>query len=135
MKICMVYQYYQGHAAPGHSLVYELTQFLAKRGHAVTVVSGETGYMRSESITRPWYKRLIRKEQDGLVSVVRTYTYSELHKSYLGRLLSFLSFSLTCPLGLLFMQRPDVVIASSPPIFPMFSVWLVCTSRIARGTS
>jgi glycosyltransferase involved in cell wall biosynthesis len=129
MKICMVYQYYQGHAAPGHSLVYELTQFLAKRGHAVTVVSGETGYMRSESITRPWYKRLIRKEQDGLVSVVRTYTYSELHKSYLGRLLSFLSFSLTCPLGLLFMQRPDVVIASSPPIFPMFSVWLVCKLR------
>lgn len=129
MKICMVYQYYQGHGAPGHSLVYELTQFLARRGHEVTVVAGETGYMRREAITLPWYKRLMRREQDGLINVVRTYTYSELHKSYMGRLLSFLSFSLTCPLGLLFMSRPDVVIASSPPIFPMFSVWLVCKLR------
>ena len=129
MKVCMVYQYYQGHASPGHSLIYELTQFLADRGHDMTVVSGETGYMRSETITRPWHKRLMRWEQDGLVKVMRTYTYSQLHKSYLGRLLSFLSFSLTCPLGLLSMSRPDVVIASSPPIFPMFSVWLVCKLR------
>lgn len=129
MKICMVYQYYQGHSAPGHSLVYELTQFLAKRGHDVTVISGETGYMRREAIAHPWYKRLLRREHDGRVRVVRTYTYSELHKSYLGRLLSFLSFSLTCPLGLISMERPDVVIASSPPIFPMFSVWLVCRLR------
>jgi glycosyltransferase involved in cell wall biosynthesis len=129
MKICMVYQYYQGHTSPGHSLVYELTQFLAKHDHEVTVVSGETGYMRRETITRPWYKRLMRWEQDGGVRVMRMYTYSELHKSYFGRLLSFLSFSLTCPLGLLSMSRPDVVIASSPPIFPMFSVWLVCKLR------
>ncbi|MCU1737660.1 MULTISPECIES: glycosyltransferase family 4 protein [unclassified Pseudomonas] len=125
----MVYQYYQGHTSPGHSLVYELTQFLAKHDHEVTVVSGETGYMRRETITRPWYKRLMRWEQDGGVRVMRMYTYSELHKSYFGRLLSFLSFSLTCPLGLLSMSRPDVVIASSPPIFPMFSVWLVCKLR------
>ncbi|MBX8564862.1 glycosyltransferase family 4 protein [Pseudomonas cichorii] len=129
MKICIAYQYYQGHSSPGHSLVYELTQFLAGRGHDVTVVSGETGYMRREAINRPWYKRLMQHEQDGPVSVIRTYTYSELHKSYFGRLLSFLSFSLTCPLGLLSVDRPDVVIASSPPIFPMFSVWMVCKLR------
>lgn len=129
MKICFVYQYYQGHASPGHSLVYELTQFLAGRGHDVTVVSGETGYMRRDPIVRPWYKRLLRREYDGDVKVLRTYTYSELHKSYWGRLLSFLSFSLTCPFGLLFVPRPEVVVASSPPIFPMISVWLICKVR------
>ena len=51
MKVAVVYQYYQGHGAPGHSLVYELTQFLAERGHRVTVVSGETGYMRRDMPT------------------------------------------------------------------------------------
>jgi glycosyltransferase involved in cell wall biosynthesis len=129
MKVCVVYQYYQGHGAPGHSLVYELTQFLARRGHTVTVVSGETGYMDSVGNDLPWYKRLLRKERIGEVEVTRTYTYTQLHRSYRGRLLSFLSFSLSCPLGLLLMPRPDVVVATSPPIFPMFSVWLVCKLR------
>jgi glycosyltransferase involved in cell wall biosynthesis len=129
MKVVVVYQYYQGHGAPGHSLVYELTQFLAERGHNVTVVSGETGYMQRNMPTLPWYRRIVRRERDGKVKVVRTYTYSELHRSYLGRLLSFISFSLSCPLGLLSVAKPDVVLASSPPIFPMFPAWLICKLR------
>lgn len=129
MKVVVVYQYYQGHGAPGHSLVYELTQFLAERGHDVTVVSGETGYMQRNMSTLPWYRRIVRRERDGKVNVVRTYTYSELHRSYLGRLLSFISFSLSCPLGLLSVAKPNVVLASSPPIFPMFPAWLVCKLR------
>ncbi|OGB31107.1 MAG: hypothetical protein A3F78_00800 [Burkholderiales bacterium RIFCSPLOWO2_12_FULL_61_40] len=129
MKVAVVYQYYQGHGAPGHSLVYELTQFLAERGHEVTVVSGETGYMQRNMPMLPWYRRIVRSERDGKVNVVRTYTYSELHRSYLGRLLSFISFSLSCPIGLLTIDKPDVVLASSPPIFPMFSAWLVCKVR------
>lgn len=129
MKVVVVYQYYQGRGAPGHSIVYELTQFLAERGHDVTVVSGETGYMQRNMPTLPWYRRIVRRECDGKVSVVRTYTYSELHRSYLGRLLSFISFSLSCPLGLLSIAKQDVVLASSPPIFPMFPAWLICKLR------
>ena len=129
MKVVVVYQYYQGHGAPGHSLVYELTQYLADRGHDVTVVSGETGYMQRNMPNLPWYQRIVRRERDGKVNVVRTYTYSELHRSYLGRLLSFISFSLSCPLGLLSVAKPDVVLASSPPIFPMFPAWLICKLR------
>ncbi|MEP6957113.1 MAG: glycosyltransferase family 4 protein [Nitrospirota bacterium] len=129
MKVAVVYQYYQGHGAPGHSLVYELTQYLAEHGHEVTVVSGETGYMKLDLPTLPWYRRIVRSERSGKVKVLRTYTYSELHRSYLGRLLSFISFSLSCPLGLLTIGKPDVVLASSPPIFPMFSAWLICKLR------
>lgn len=129
MKIAVVYQYYQGHSAPGHSLVYEYTQHLGEHGHQVTVISGETGYMSPEKPKTPWYKRLLRKERDGAVTVIRTYTYTQLHRSYLGRLLSFISFSLTAPLCLLSINKPDVLLASSPPIFPMFSVWLVCKVR------
>lgn len=129
MKVVVVYQYFQGRGAPGHSLVYELTQFLAERGHDVTVISGETGYMQRNMPTLPWYRRIFRRECDGKVNVVRTYTYSELHRSYLGRLLSFISFSLSCPLGLLSVAKPDVVLASSPPLFPMFPSWLVCKLR------
>lgn len=129
MKVAVVYQYYQGHSSPGHSLVYELAQHLAAEGHSVTVVSGQTGYMQRDQPVLPWYRRLILREKDGPVKIIRTYTYSELHRSYLGRLISFLSFSLTAPVGLLRAERPDVVLASSPPIFPMLPVWIVCKLR------
>jgi len=129
MKVVVVYQYYQGHDAPGHSLVYELTHFLAERGHEVTVVTGEVGYMKRGIPSLPWYRRIVRRERDGKVNVIRTYTYSELHRSYLGRLLSFLSFTLLCPIGLLAVNKPDVVLASTPPIFPVFSAWLICKLR------
>jgi len=129
MKVAVVYQYYQGHSSPGHSLVYELTQHLAAEGHSVTVVSGQTGYMQRDKPVLPWYRRLILKEREGLVKIIRTYTYSELHRSYMGRLISFLSFSVTAPFGLLQAEKPDVVLASSPPIFPMLPIWVVCKLR------
>ena len=129
MKVAVVYQYYQAHDAPGHSLVYELSRYLADRGHKVTVIAGETGYMRRDVSRLRWYQRLLRRERDNSVDVVRTYTYSELHRSYMGRLLSFISFAVTCPLGLISIEKPDVVLASSPPIFPVFSAWLVCKLR------
>jgi glycosyltransferase involved in cell wall biosynthesis len=71
----------------------------------------------------------MRRERDGKVNVVRTFTYKGLHRSYFGRLLSFISFSLSCPIGLLSINKPDVVLASSPPLFPMFSAWLICKLR------
>lgn len=129
MRLVVVYQYYQGHGAPGHSLVYDLTQFLAEKNHDVTVLSGETGYMQISVDHLPWYRRIFRQDKNGKVNVIRTFTYTELHRSYMGRLLGFISFSISAPLGLLRLQKPDVVLASSPPIFPMFSVWLICKFR------
>lgn len=130
MRIAVIYQYYQDSCEPGHSVVFELTQYLAGRGHEVTVVAGEIGYMkRGDSPHLPWFRRLIRKERVKQVSVLRTYTYSELHRSYLGRLLSFFSFLLSCPIGMMFLKKTDVVLASSPPIFPMLSALLMCKIR------
>lgn len=129
MKIAVVYQYYQDHRAPGHSLIYDLTQYLALKGHDVTVIAAETGYMKHDLPVLPWYRRIIRREQLGQVKVIRTYAFPEYHRNYIARLLSFLSFSLSCPLGLFAMEKPDLVLASSPPIFPMFSAWLVCKLR------
>ncbi len=129
MKVAVVYQYYQSENAPGHSLIYDWTQHLAANGHDVTVIAGETGYMKRNKPTLPWYRRLIRSEMVASVKVIRTFTYSDIHRGYFNRLLSFISFSLTCPIGLFSLAKPDIVIASSPPIFPIFSAWLACKLR------
>lgn len=129
MKIIVLYQYYQAENAPGHSLIYDWTQYLASQGHDVTVIAGEAGYMGGERSCLPWFKRIFRKEKIGLVKVIRTYSYSARHRSYKGRLLSFVSFSLSSMSALFFVTKPHVVIASSPPIFPVFSAGLVCKLR------
>lgn len=129
MNIVVVYQYYQNTNAPGHSLIYDWTQHLAECGHDVTVVAGEIGYMQCDKPTMPWYRRIIRNEQVGKVHVCRTLTYSQLHRSYLGRLWGFISFSISCPIALFLRKKPDLIIGSSPPIFPIFSTWLVCKLR------
>lgn len=130
MRIAIVYQYFQGHAEPGHSLIYELSQYLAHQGHHVTVIAGATGYMR-RGLDSPkgFFNRIFRREREGGVEVWRTYAYSELHRSYTGRLLSFLSFTVSAAVGLLFLPRPDVVLGSSPPLFPVFSTWAICRLR------
>jgi len=110
--------------------MYEMTQILAARGHQVTVISGETGYMHPERSGLPWYKRLFRREREGLVNIIRVYTPVNLHRSYFLRLLSFIAFSAQLPFALLFNRKPDVLLASSPPIFPMLPV--VLASRLWR---
>ena len=129
MKVQIIYQYFQDHTEPGHSLIYEVAHYLADNGHDVTVVAGECGYMKRRKIEMPWYKRLLRRDDNGKVKVIRTYTYSELHRSYIGRLFSFLSFSLFCPFGMLWADKPDIVLASSPPIFPMIPAWAISKLR------
>lgn len=129
MRVTIVYQYYQGHDAPGHSLIYDLAQYLAEVGHKITIVTGETGYMKYDMPMLPWYRRLYRIECEGNVEVVRLITFSESKKSYRGRLMSFLLFSLSCSLALLIRSRPDVLLASSPPLFAMFSASMICKLR------
>jgi glycosyltransferase involved in cell wall biosynthesis len=130
MKVAFVYQYFQGRSEPGHSIVYEMAHYLDERGHDVWVVAGEMGYMKRSAESRgPWYRRLFLKECDGRITVIRTYTYPDLHRNYMSRLLSFVSFSLSCANGLLWIRRPNVLLASSPPIFPIFSAGVVCKLR------
>jgi glycosyltransferase involved in cell wall biosynthesis len=130
MKVGIVYQYYQGRSEPGHSILYDMAHHLDERGHQVCVVAGEMGYMkRSVASRRPWYRRLFYRERDGRIAIIRTYTYPDLHRNYLSRLLSFISFSLSCANGLLWIQRPNILLASSPPIFPIFSAGVVCKLR------
>lgn len=129
MKVTILYKYFQDRQAPGHSLIFDLSQYLATRGHQVTVVAGETGYMKQTTQPLPWYRRLIQREKLGQVTVVRTYTFSSIHRSYLSRLFSFISFTLTAPLALLAAGKAHVMLISSPPLFSCMSGWLICKLR------
>jgi len=129
MRLAIIYQFFQGEDEPGHSLTYNMSKRLTEKGDDVTVYCGETGYMRSLASKRPFWKRFIQREKMGSINLVRTYSYVGLHRGYLGRLLNFATFCASSALALLFSQKPDVALISSPPLFSSFSSSIICWLR------
>jgi glycosyltransferase involved in cell wall biosynthesis len=129
MKLTVVYPFFESSKSPGHSSMFEVLQGLADHGHEITVISGETGYMKSIDSALPWYKRIIRRESVGGVSVIRTLSYTKPHRGVWSRIFSYLLFSVSSSWGLIATQKPDIVLASSPPIFPMLTTLLYCRIR------
>lgn len=130
MKVLVVYPYFVGTAAAGHSLMYETLAALAAAGHEVTVVSGEGGYMQGASGPgRPWYRRLLYTEHLGPIRVVRTLSWRGHQKGMLGRLLSYALLSAFNPVGVLWAGRADVALLSPPPLYPIFTSLLACRLR------
>lgn len=132
MKILVVYPYFVDATEPGHSLMFDTLQGLARMGHDVTVVSGETGYMRAQVSApahRPWWKRLLYTEQVGGVRVLRTISYTGHQKSFWGRVVSYLYLCAMSPVAVLLAPRPDVALLSPPPLYPIFTSFLACMLR------
>src|ERR1700722_3911254 len=131
MKITIVYQYFQDHSGAGHSSKFELAKYLVECGHQVSVVSGESGYMEDFRPARDWYQRLLSHEIVSGIEIFRTISHTERNRSYFGRLVGFITFALTCPFALMRGRRPDVIFASSPPLFAAASALLVSFLRRA----
>ena len=53
----------------------------------------------------------------------------EWHRSYFQRVVAFLSFMITAVIAGLRIEKPDVVIGTSPPMFQAISAWLIATLR------
>jgi hypothetical protein len=124
MRVLILYQFFQGANEPGHNLMVSFARFLNDMKEDVSVVSGEYGYMQPKAATMTFWRRFVRSETVESTPTIRTFTYGGNYQSWPGRLLSLLSFSISCLAGLLRGPRPDVVFASSPPLLPIFSAWL-----------
>jgi glycosyltransferase involved in cell wall biosynthesis len=129
MRITILYQFFQSDSEPGHNLMLAFARYLQACGEEATVVAGEFGYMDPKPIDVPLARRLMRKETVENVPIIRTFSYSHGHSGLDRRFFSMLSFSVSCLFGLFRVQRPDVIYASSPPLLPMFSAWLVSRLR------
>jgi lipopolysaccharide/colanic/teichoic acid biosynthesis glycosyltransferase/glycosyltransferase involved in cell wall biosynthesis len=115
VKILIVHQYYLGPDEPGGSRFNEFARLWKCSGHHVSVIAGSLNYAtgkRSNHIAPGWLTKL---EEDG-IAVWRCYVPASYSRSYLGRMWAFLAFTLSASCAAFFVQRPDVVIATSPPL-------------------
>jgi glycosyltransferase involved in cell wall biosynthesis len=123
MHILVFHQYYLFPGAPGGSRFNEFARLWASFGHKVTVVAGTLNYATGK-VPDAYVGRFLTRETDGPVSVVRAWVPSTYSSGYAGRAAAFGGFSAAATAAIALVDRPDVVIATSPPLPISAPGWL-----------
>ena len=125
MRIMILSQYYDPEpvAKPG-----EIARALRDRGHETAVVTGFPNYP-SGKLYEGYRLRLIQRESQQEIPIVRTFEFPYHGKSVLGRLINYGSFVVFAPLGALFGRQPDVMYVWHPPLTVGVAAWLISKLR------
>lgn len=128
MKIAVVHQYYLMPGQPGGTRFNEMARMWSEQGHEVTVIAGTVDHASGVSPER--YKgKWVTKELDGNVTVYRCHVPACYNQGFIGRKWAFLGFTLSAATAALTIPRPDVVIATSPPLITVIPGWLAARCR------
>ena len=121
MHILLIHQAFAALDEPGGTRHHELARFLAREGHRVSIIASPVSYLTGKDM------RSARIEEDagGMVKIFRSYTYTALHKSFIHRIFSFLTFMVSSFYKSLSIKNVDLVWGTTPPIFQAASAWLV----------
>lgn len=126
MHILLIHQSFVALDEPGGTRHYELTRYLVEQGHRVTVIASPVSYLTGAAASPS-----ARETSEGIV-IQRSYTYRALHKSFVHRVFSFLSFMLSSFWNGLKVKNVDVVWGTTPPIFQAVTAWALARLKGAR---
>ena len=123
MHILLIHQAFAALKEPGGTRHHELARYLIKEGHRVTVIASSISYLTGSQQTTV-------QEIGGSLTILRAYTYSALHRSFVHRVFSFLSFMFSSFIMGLRVPDVDLIWGTSPPIFQGLTAWLL--ARLKR---
>ncbi len=128
MKIAVVHQYYLMPGMAGGSRFNELARLWSDAGHQVTVIAGNLDY-NTGTVPERYRGRWVVEEHDGPVRVLRCHVPTTYARGYGGRMWAFAAFTLSAMTATLQLDRPDVVIATSPPLTATVPGWFAARLR------
>jgi glycosyltransferase involved in cell wall biosynthesis len=131
MHILLIHQAFAALDEAGGTRHYEMASYLAQRGHRVTIIASPVSYLTGQS-RLPRGHWLQKETPMPGVTILRTYTYAALHRSFVHRVFSFLSFMLSSFITGLGVAGVDLVWGTSPPIFQGITAWLLARLKGAR---
>jgi len=123
MHILLIHQAFAALNEPGGTRHHELARYLIEQGHRVTVIASPVSYLTGTQQTT-------KQDTDGPLTILRAYTYPALHRSFVHRVFSFLSFMFSSFISGLRVPSVDLVWGTSPPIFQGLTAWVL--ARIKR---
>jgi colanic acid biosynthesis glycosyl transferase WcaI len=111
--------------------VSELSRHWVNAGHDVTVLTGFPNH--PDGVLRPEYREHFRggvfREQIEGVKVVRSWLLPFPNRKSYERMLNYSSFSISAGVAGMFLEPPDVVIATSPQLLVGLSGWWVAKRK------
>jgi hypothetical protein len=131
MHILLIHQAFAALDEAGGTRHYEMARHLARRGHRITIITSPVSYLTGSA--RPGRIHWCEKETpEPGITILRTYTFRALHRSFFHRLLSFFSFMFSSFWVGLGVRKVDLVWGTSPPIFQGFTAWLLARLKRTR---
>lgn len=125
MHILLIHQAFASLDEAGGTRHYELSKFLVANGHQVTVIASPVSYLTGAA-------SLKKAETVDGIRILRAYTYVALHRSFVHRVFSFISFMVSSFLIGYRVKDVDIVWGTSPPIFQGFTAWLLARVKKAK---
>jgi len=125
MHILLIHQSFVSLDEAGGTRHAELAQYLAARGHRVTVIASTVSYLTGVPTPSP---NAEGRAEEG-VTIYRAYTYAALHRSFLHRVFAFLSFMASSFFIGLRVRQVDLIWGTSPPIFQGVTAWALARLR------
>ena len=127
VRILLIHQAFTSPSDGGGTRHYEFGQRVIRGGHSFTVVASDLSYLSGAPVV----------DRDGLyveqsidgIRVLRAYAHPALHRNFVWRLFSFVTFAGSSFLTALGSGPVDVVMGTSPPIFQAFAAWAVAFLR------
>lgn len=119
MHLLLIHQAFVTPKEAGGTRHYELGSYLNSQGHKFTVVASNLSYLTGKRVDNGSLKGS-GQTKDG-IRILRAYTFPSLHRSFVWRVISFISFMLSSMWKGLFAGPVDVVMGTSPPIFQAVS--------------
>jgi glycosyltransferase involved in cell wall biosynthesis len=125
MHILIIHQAFASLNEPGGTRHHEFARLLTARGHKVTVIASPVSYITGVNTNQA------NSEIEG-VTILRATVYDAHHKSFVHRILAFLSFMLSSFWIGLGVKNVDLVWGTSPPIFQGVTAWALARIKGAK---
>ncbi|RME45648.1 MAG: glycosyltransferase WbuB, partial [Chloroflexi bacterium] len=129
-RLLYITQYYASSDQPGASRHYQHIRNLQKHGYQVTLI---TSYVKNRlRVIPPEYQNTkIACEQEGDLTIYKTYAYPNYGADFRTRMLNYLSFMIYAIIAGLKASSCDLVFASSPSLFVGVAGYVL--SRLKRA--
>lgn len=124
MKFCILTQFYKPEMGAPQARLSELAYFLSKSGYEVTILTAMPNYPTGKIFDG--YNKFFYQERIDDIEVIRSFIFPSKSIRLIPRLLSYLSFVISSLIaGLKYLNKPDIIMTESPPLFLGISGFLI----------
>lgn len=115
MKILIICQWFPPEYAPIGVMLKELAEDLSENGHVVTIITGFPNHP-SGIVFGGYKKQLFFTEFLGKIRVIRCCLFTSPKKTFVRRVLNYITFAVTSLWAALRLERHDLLFMVSPPL-------------------